>query len=207
MSEPILLEVFSDYVCPWCYLGDNRTKRLKRDYNIHVELVHYPLHPDTPIEGRTLQELFNCGPDEIKAKNIKMQELMEAEGLPYSDRKYTFNSRLAQEIAVWAANQVGGEVIHEKFYEAYFVEGRNVGDVGVILDVVKSIGLDEAGARAVIETRSYRDPVDLDWMKSRKYGVEGVPTYLSCGQLVTGAQPYSVLENLMHKVGAKKRSR
>ena len=77
----------------------------------------------------------------------------------------------------------------------------------MILDVVKSIGLDEADARAVIEMRSYRDPVDLDWMKSRQYGVEGVPTYMSGGQLVTGAQPYSVLEKLMHKVGAKKRSR
>ena len=58
MPEPIILEVFTDYVCPWCYLGDNRVKKLKQNYDITVQLVHFPLHPETPAEGRTLLELF-----------------------------------------------------------------------------------------------------------------------------------------------------
>ena len=78
MPNTILLEVFTDYVCPWCYLGDNRTKKLKQDYDILVQLVHFPLHPETPIEGRTLQELFGCGPEQIKAKNVQMKNLMAA---------------------------------------------------------------------------------------------------------------------------------
>ena len=207
MPNTILLEVFTDYVCPWCYLGDNRTKKLKQDYDILVQLVHFPLHPETPIEGRTLQELFGCGPEQIKAKNMQMKNLMSAEGLAYNDRSHTYNSRIAQEIGIWADTQMGADTIHEKFYQAYFIDGRNIGEIEVIIDVVKSIGLDAEEARTVIAERRYKDAVDSDWAKSHSYGVTGVPTYVSNGQGVTGAQPYNVLQNLMHDVGAQKRSR
>ncbi|MDA0764793.1 MAG: DsbA family protein, partial [Proteobacteria bacterium] len=50
----ITLEVFTDYVCPWCYLGDDRVKKIKTNFNINIKLVHFPLHPATPSEGQTL---------------------------------------------------------------------------------------------------------------------------------------------------------
>lgn len=206
MSEPITLEVFSDYVCPWCYLGDNRVKQLKKDYGIVVQTVHFPLHPETPAEGRTLRDLFNCGPEEIEAKNTRMKGLMEAEGLPYSERSHTYNSRLAQEIGTWAETQDGGNAIHDKFFESYFVNLRNVGDVDVIIDIVKSVGLDEIEARAVLEERRFKDAVDADWAKSHSYGVTGVPTFFSNGQGLVGAQPYEGLQQLMEGAGAVRRS-
>ena len=118
MSERITLEVFTDYVCPWCYLGDNRVKKLKDAYDIDIKLVHFPLHPETPAEGRELQDLFRCGPDEIAAKNQNMRGLLEAEGLPFSDRSHTYNSRLAQEVGTWAETQDGGDALHDKCFEA-----------------------------------------------------------------------------------------
>ena len=206
MSEPITLEVFSDYVCPWCYLGDNRVKQLKKDYDIVVQKVHFPLHPETPAEGRTLRDLFNCGPEEIEAKNTRMKGLMEAEGLPYSERSHTYNSRLAQEIGTWAETQDGGNAIHDKFFESYFVDRRNVGDVDVIIDIVKSVGLDEIEARAVLEERRIKDAVDADWAKSHSYGVTGVATFFNNGQGLVGAQPYEGLQHLMEGAGAVRRS-
>ncbi|NQU58521.1 MAG: DsbA family oxidoreductase [Rhodospirillales bacterium] len=205
MPEPILLEVFTDYVCPWCYLGDNRVKKLKQNYDIQVQLVHFPLHPETPAEGRTLLELFRCGPEEIIAKNTRMKGLMETEGLPYSERSHTYNSRLAQEIGTWAETQSSGSAIHDKFFEAYFVDCRNVGDVEVIIDVVKSVGLDEQEARAVLAERRFKAAVDADWEKSRIYGVTGVPTFVSNGQSLVGAQPLETLHQLMAEVGAERR--
>ena len=205
MAEPIVLEVFTDYVCPWCYLGDNRVKKLKQDYDITVRLVHFPLHPETPAEGRTLLEMFGRGPEDIKAKNIRMKGLMEAEGLPYSERSHTYNSRLAQEIGTWAETQSGGNAIHDKFFEAYFVDCRNLGDVEVIIDVVESVGLDEQEARAVLAERRFKDAVDVDWENSRSYGVTGVPTFVSNGQGLVGAQPYEALQQLMAEVGAGRR--
>jgi predicted DsbA family dithiol-disulfide isomerase len=206
MPDPVLLEVFTDYVCPWCYLGDNRVKKLKRNYDITVRLVHFPLHPETPAEGRTLLDLFGGGPENIKAKNTRMKGLMETEGLPYSERSHTYNSRLAQEIGTWAETQPGGNAIHDKFFEAYFVDRRNIGDVDVIIDVVKSVGLDEQEARAVLAQRRFEAAVDADWEKSRSYGVTGVPTFVSNGQGLVGAQPYETLQQLMAKTGAERRS-
>ena len=205
MPEPVTLEVFTDYVCPWCYLGDNRVKKLTQNYDITVRLVHFPLHPETPAEGRTLMELFGSGPEDIQAKNTRMKGLMEAEGLPYSERSHTYNSRLAQEIGTWAETQSGGNAIHDKFFQAYFVDCRNLGDVEVIVDVVKSAGLDEREARAVLAERRFKDAVDADWAKSRSYGVTGVPTFVSNGQGLVGAQTYEALQQLMAQVGAAPR--
>ena len=207
MSEPVALEVFTDYVCPWCYLGDNRVKKLKQNYDINVQLVHFPLHPETPTEGRSLQELFRCGPEEIDTKNARMKGLMEAEGLPFEARSHTYNSRLAQEIGTWAETQPGGNAIHDKFFEAYFVERRNIGDQEVILDVVKSVRLDDDAARTVLTERSYKNAVDEDWAKSHAYGVTGVPTFVSGGKGLVGAQPYEALAQMMAEVGAARRDR
>ena len=181
MSDPVTIEVFSDYVCSWCYLGDNRMKTLKQNFDITVQLIHFPLHPYTPDEGRTLQDMFGCGPEEIEAKNTRMKGLMQDEGLAYNDRSHTYNSRLAQEIGTWADTQDGGDAIHDKFYQAYFVDGRNVGDIDVIIYIVKSAGLDENEARAVLDERRFKDAVDADWAKSHSYGVTGVPTFVFNG--------------------------
>jgi predicted DsbA family dithiol-disulfide isomerase len=202
MPEPVILEVFTDYVCPWCYLGDNRVKKIKQNYDVKVQVVHFPLHPETPAEGRTLLDLFGSGPEDIKAKNTRMKGLMEAEGLPYNERSHTYNSRLAQEIGSWAETQPSGSAIHDKFFEAYFVDRRNVGDAEVIIDVVKSVGLDEQEARAVLTERRFKSAVDADWEKSRNYGVTGVPTFVSNGRGLVGAQPYEALQQLVGDAGA-----
>jgi predicted DsbA family dithiol-disulfide isomerase len=194
----VTLEVFSDYVCPWCYLGDNRVKKLEQNYDIIVQRVHFPLHPDTPAEGRERED--------FKSRNTRMKGLMEAEGLPYSDRTHTYNSRLAQEIGTWAETQPAGNSIHDQFFKAYFVDCRNIGDVEVIIDVVKSAGLDEQEARAVLAERRFKDAVDADWEKSRSCGVTGVPTFVSNGRGVVGAQPYEVLEQFIAEAGAKNHS-
>ena len=204
MSKPIVLEVFTDYVCPWCYLGDNRVKKLKKSYNIQVKIVHFPLHPDTPVKGRTLQDMFGVSAEDIKAKNAHMQKLMKTEGLPYNTRSHTYNSRLAQEIGSWAETRAGRNDIHDKFFEAYFVNKLNISDIGVIIDIVKSVGLDLQEAQKVLEDRTFKDAVDAAWRKSHSYGVTSVPTFISAGQGLVGAQSYRALEYLIKEVGAEK---
>ena len=100
---------------------------------------------------------------------------MDAEGLPYGRRTHTYNSRLAQELGKWADTQPGGEQLHDLLYRAYFVDGRNIGDVEVLMELVRAAGLSEEAARAVVTERSFSDAIDADWAKSRAYGVTGVP--------------------------------
>ena len=165
--------------------------------------MHFPLHPETPQEGRSLEELFAGRNVDMEAMYTRMKGLMDEEGLPYSKRSHTYNSRLAQELGKWADTQPGGEAIHDALYRAYFVDAVNVGDVDALLTIAGDVSLDVYAAREVLQSRSFSDAVDADWDLSRRYGVTGVPTFVAAQKAVVGAQPYEVLENLLQEAGAE----
>ena len=162
--------------------------------------MHFPLHPETPADGISIEELFAGRDLDIDAMYERMKGLMDAEGLPYGQRSHTYNSRLAQELGKWADTQPGGEAIHNALYRAYFVDGRNIGDVDELVAIAEAAGLPVAEARAVLESRSFSEAIDADWNKSRAYGITGVPTFVAGGYGVVGAQPYENLELLMKRV-------
>jgi predicted DsbA family dithiol-disulfide isomerase len=165
--------------------------------------VHFPLHPETPADGVSIEELFAGRGIDLAAMHERMKALMDDEGLPYEKRGYTYNSRLAQELGSWADTQPGGEAIHDALYRAYFVDGKNIGDVDELVDIARSVGLDGEAAKEVIETRSFKAAVDADWLKSQQYGFSGVPTFLAGKYAIVGAEPYESLEMLMFRVGAQ----
>jgi predicted DsbA family dithiol-disulfide isomerase len=184
-----------------------RIEKLKRRYDISVRFVHFPLHPETPAAGISLDALFGGRPDDEarKARQARMKALMDAEGLPYGARTHSYNSRLAQELGKWAETQEGGEAIHDALFRAYFVDGRNIGDPAILVEIAQSVGLPAQGASRVLAERSFKDAVDEDWRTSREAGVTGVPTFASAGRGVVGAQAYEVLENLIATAGAQPR--
>ena len=161
--------------------------------------MHFPLHPDTPLDGRSLADLFAGRGYDIPKMQAQMRARMQAEGLPYGNRTMTFNSRLAQEIGAWADTQPGGEAIHDAIFRAYFVDGLNIGDKDVLAGLAVSVGLSREAALEVLEKRTFKDAVDADWDKSRKYGVTGVPTFVAAGRGVVGAQPYEALVELVNQ--------
>jgi predicted DsbA family dithiol-disulfide isomerase len=174
-----------------------RIERLKAEHGVRIKWIHFPLHPDTPQEGRSLEDLFAGRGYDIPKMQAQMRARMEAEGLPYGTRTMTYNSRLAQELGAWAETQPGGEAIHDALFRAYFVDARNIGDPEVLVEIAQSVGLDAEKAREVIEKRSFKSAVDADWNKSHQYGVTGVPTFVVGRHGVVGAQPYEALEQLL----------
>ena len=167
--------------------------------------MHFPLHPETPPEGREMAKFYAERGIDPEAAYTRMKGLMDAEGLPYGRRTHTYNSRLAQELGKWADTLPNGEPLHDALYRAYFVEARNIGDPEVLLEIVKSVGLPVEDARKVLAERSFSAAVDADWQRSRQYGLSGVPTFVAAGHGVVGAQPYEVLEQFLDKMGAKRR--
>jgi predicted DsbA family dithiol-disulfide isomerase len=122
---------------------------------------------------------------------------MDVEGLPYNKRSHTFNSRLAQELAKWADSKPGFEKIHDALYRAYFVDGRNIGDPSVLLQIAESVGLPADEAREVLFERTFKEAVDKDWEHARRAGITGVPSFVAGKYKVVGAQPYEVLAQLL----------
>jgi len=173
---------------------------LKAEEHVKVVYIHFPLHPETPAEGMTLVQLFAGRNMDLEAMYQRMAGLMKQEGLPYSRRTHTYNSRLSQEVGKWAEQQPGGEAIHDALFRAYFVDTLNIGDPEVLVNVVEKIGLNGAEARQVIETRGFKGAIDADWQRSVQAGVTGVPTFVAGGYGVVGAQPYEVLTQLVRQV-------
>jgi predicted DsbA family dithiol-disulfide isomerase len=108
---------------------------------VTIEWVHFPLHPETPPQGRALADLFRGRDVDIGAMQAAMKARMDAEGLPYGDRTMTYNSRLAQELGKWADTQPGGEALHDALFRAYFVDGRDISQPLVLLEVASRVGL------------------------------------------------------------------
>ena len=168
-----------------------------------IEWVHFPLHPETPAEGRALADLFAGRNLDLPAMHAQMKARMTAEGLPYGERTMTYNSRFAQELGKWADTQPGGEAMHDALFRAYFVEARDISRPAVLLDIAERVGLSADGAREVLEQRTFKDAVDADWALSRQYGITGVPTFVAGRFGVVGAQPYEALEELVRKAAPR----
>jgi predicted DsbA family dithiol-disulfide isomerase len=179
-----------------------RIEKLHKEHGVKIEWVHFPLHPDTPPEGRSLADLFAGRNVDRKAMHAQMKARMDAEGLPYGDRTMTYNSRLAQELGKWADTQPGGEALHDALFRAYFVDARDISQPAVLLEIAQAVGLPVDGAREVLEQRTFKDAVDADWRLSRQYGITGVPTFVVGRLGVVGAQPYETLEQLVEKAAA-----
>ena len=164
------------------------------------------MHPETPQDGQSLDRLFAGRGVDLDAMYQRMKGLMDTEGLPYGRRTHTYNSRLAQELAKWAETEPGGRALHDQLYRAYFVDGRNIGDVDVLVDVLvdvaAAVGLRDADVRQVLDERRFKDAVDADWTLSNRMGVTGVPTFVAGGRQVVGAQPETVLRELLNAAGA-----
>jgi predicted DsbA family dithiol-disulfide isomerase len=163
------------------------------------------LHPDTPEEGLTLEQLFAGRNFDLDAAQRKMAALMRQEGLEYGQRSMTYNSRLAQELACWAELQAGGSGIHDALFRAYFVDNVNLARRDNLVAIAASVGLDEDAARDALETRAMRAAVDEDWRRSRTMGVTGVPTFVCAGRVAVGAQPFEAIEQMVVAAGGKVR--
>ena len=159
--------------------------------------THFPLHPDTPDSGLSLEDLFQGRGYDIKAMKQRMSALMTEENLAYGNRSHTYNSRLAQELAKWGESFPEGDALNLKLFEAYFAEGRNLAEPEVLLDVAEVAGLPLETAEEVIRQRSFRDAVDTDWKRAHELGVTGVPTFVSGNRVLVGAQPYEALVQLI----------
>ena len=183
-----------------------RTDRIIETFDVQLRVTQFPLHPDTPPEGRALTDLFAGHEIDLDAYQDRVVKIAAQEGLPYGLRTHTYNSRLAQELAKWGEEQPGGEGIHDVLFRAYFVQGINLADIDRLVEIAGSVGLSEEEARDVVERRTHRARVDEDWERSAQLGVTSVPTFVFGNRGVVGAQPYEALEELVVRGGGQRRT-
>jgi predicted DsbA family dithiol-disulfide isomerase len=148
-----------------------RIDQLQKEYPIQIQWVGFPLHPETPEDGITIEELFSGYPIDINKERQRLKDVAHQLGLSLSERTKTYNSRLAQELAKWAESESKGDEYHRAVFRAYFVEGRNIGKVDELISIAKSLGLPDGEARKILELRTFKEAVDLNWSRCRASGV------------------------------------
>ena len=183
-----------------------RIEKLRKNYDVEIQWKAFPLHPETPEEGRTLEELFAGRNIDIVQAMARLKNVADELGLPLGERKKTYNSRLAQELGKWAESKGKGDEFHEALFRAYFVDGKNIGKAEVLVDLAKSVGLPEKESKKTLQSRTFKDAVDSDWARARELGITAVPTFVIDHHAVVGAQPYEVLEQFLKNNGVKKKA-
>ena len=178
---------------------------MRTNYEIDIRWTAFPLHPNTPEEGLTLEKLFEGRSIALDQVMARLKKVADEEGLPFGERHMTYNSRLAQELGKWSESQGIGDPFHNAVFRAYFMEGRNIAQIKELVDLARSVGLSGEEAAQVLEERDFKAAVDSDWSRARAMGVTAVPTFLLDQRFVVGAQPYEVLEQLLNVSGIKRR--
>ena len=197
------VEVWSDVVCPWCYIGKRRFERAleKFDHPDEVEVVwrSFQLHPEHPKGVRepleeSLAAKFGVPVEQVRAMNDRVKTLAAAEGLDYDFERYalvnTFDAHRLTHLA--KAHGLGAE-LHERFLRAQLIEGEVLDDADTLVRLSAEVGVPTDDARRVLEGDDYTADVDEEIRELRALGGNGVPFFAIDRRYgVSGAQPTEV---------------
>ena len=206
----MLIEIWSDVVCPWCYVGKRRleTALAAFEHRDEVEVVYrsFELDPTAPSESTTVMLARKYGQSPAGAQ--QMQNRVEAvaaeEGLVYRlSQTLHLNTVDAHRLIHLAHEQGGNELqgrVKEALLAAYFTEARNVADHAVLRDVAEAAGLDAGRVGQVLGSREFEAAVHADVAQAQAYGASGVPFFVVDGKYgVSGAQPAEVFTQVLER--------
>lgn len=204
------VEVFSDVVCPWCYIGKRHLEQALEEFphadDVDVTYRSYQLSPDTPKDATdTLEQMlatkYGVSLDEARAMNDRVTGVAARAGLDYHlEHAHPANTIDAHRLLHFAAEQGKQAELKERLLAAYFTEGKRIGDAAVLVAEAEAVGLDGAAARAVLAGNDYADAVDADLSLARAFGITGVPFFVIDRKYgISGAQPAETLRQALEQ--------
>lgn len=197
------VEIWSDVVCPWCYIGKRRFEKAlaEFDHPDEVEVVwrSFQLHPEhakgvrEPLE-KALAAKIGGTVEQVRAMNDHVKTLAAAEGLDYDFDRYTLVNTFDAHRLTHLAKAYGlGAELHERFLRAQLVEGEVLDDADTLVRLSAEVGVPEDEARRVLEGDEYTADVDEDIREFRALGGNGVPFFVIDRRYgISGAQPTEV---------------
>ena len=199
-QQKLEVVVFSDYVCPFCYIGYHRIEKLKEQYNLDIEWKPFELHPETPKEGISIEKL-PFPPAVFNAFIANVKKLADEDGLTIKSGGIMANSRLALYISEYARKKGLFNQFHELIMKEYWIEEKNIGDLSLLLELAESIGLNREEILDYIETDEPSKILKASMAELENYMINGVPTFvIGDSKIVIGAQPYEYFERVINLV-------
>ena len=195
----IKITVYSDYICPFCYVGHHRLMRLKDEYDLKINWCFLEIHPENSAEGEPVTDLDYSSDfwDELM-RNLK--KVAKEENIPLADHTFTTNSKDAMLLAE-ACKQLGKETfyrLHEKLFTAFFVENRNIGDRKILRDIAKDCGINDDTINAAWTDAKYQQQLLENFNHARQHKIKSVPSFIFGERILTGV----VAETIMRDAAA-----
>jgi len=192
----IKLDIISDPICPWCYIGKarlNQALESATDQPFEMEWRPFQLNPDMPADGMDRREYLEHKFGKERAVSFYMQiaEAAEASGLEvhFDKIKRTPNTIDAHRIIRWAKPEECQTPLVNALFHRYFAEGEDISDHGVLLDAARQVGMDVELAERLLKTDNDLEVVRQEDKNFRAMGVQGVPCFVIAGKyVVNGAQ-------------------
>lgn len=187
----MVVELWTDIVCPWCYIGVNRFERaLERFPDVEVRVRPFQLDPEAPIPGIPARERYaqRFG-DEAETILERVTAAATADGLPIDfDRALSANTFDAHRLIAFASQSGKARDVEHRLYSAYFAEGLDVSDRNVLIDIARASGLDAQSVAAHLAGDDGVDEVRRGFMEAFERGITGVPAFVFNDEfLVPGA--------------------
>ena len=205
MSEPIQIDVWSDVVCPWCFIGRRRLQKAIANHAAGREVIvrhrAFQLQPDAAGVIRT-DELLASKYKVDKAQVAEMQanvcSIADGEGLCYDlSETYSGNTVDAHRLILWAEEFGKGDQLLEAIYSAYFEKKEQIFTHDDLLAISSKIGIGSAEALAFLKSDQLRDQVSEDQNLAHQLGANGVPFYVIDMKVgISGAQPQEVFDQI-----------
>lgn len=208
------IEVWSDYVCPFCYIGKRQLEKAVADSGyegqIEVEFKSFLLDPTTPVDAEgpifdALAKKFNTSVDEVKKMTGGILERAKELGLNYNyDVMKTANTVAAHRLTKWAATKGKEKQLTERLLQAYFIDGIAIGRQEELLALAKEVGLPVEEATAILTSNDYQNEVDQDIYEAQQIGVRGVPFFVFDNKYgISGAQPQQLFEQTIEQAASE----
>jgi predicted DsbA family dithiol-disulfide isomerase len=200
MTKPLTIDVWSDVMCPFCYMGDALLAKALDTFphkeQVEVRYRSYQLMPGLPTDSdMNATEILVKAKGIPRAQAIAMNKQVEARaaevGLEYHlDQALVVNTRSAQRLSQFALAEGKQHAFMQRLFRAYFTEGKNVGKYDVLADLAAEVGLDRARALEVLESGGFDSEVADDQRHASALGIQRVPFFVLDGKYaVSGAQP------------------
>ena len=205
----VKLDILSDPICPWCYIGKaNLDRALEKagDHPFAVEWHPFQLNPDMPAEGMNRRDYLAAkfgGMDNVVAAEKHVSQAAEAAGvkIDWIGVPHVPNTLDAQRLIHWAGLEQKQTPVVSALFRAYWVEQRNIGEAGVLADIAEAAGMDRAVTERLLAGDADREMIIERDTWSREHGVRGVPSFIIANQhVLTGAQPPEIWEQVIGQV-------
>lgn len=208
---PMKVEIWSDVVCPWCYIGKRRFEaalaNFKHRDQVEISWKSYQLDPHAPENSeKTLNEMladkYGMSLQKAAEANQRVTGLAELEGLDYhlelAHPSNTFDAHRLIHLA--ASHSLQGEM-KERLLQAYFTEGQRIGDIETLVKLAEETGLDANEARTVLQSDTYTEEVTADLNEARTLGITGVPFFVIDEKYgISGAQPTELFAKALGQI-------